>query len=76
MQIMRARAGQWTKAIAHNFGIMLLCRPTRPFPKGETARGFQPATALAACEPQGLDGVAMKAAVVKRRRKRSGTQRG
>jgi len=58
---------------------MLLCRPTRPLPNGARARGFQAATALAACEPQGLDGVAvglggaMKAAVVKRRRKWSGT---
>jgi len=50
---------------------MLLCRTTRPLPKGETARGFPVATALAACEPQGLDGAAMKAAVVKRWRKRS-----
>ena len=43
------------------------------------ARNCPAATALAACEPQGLDGVAvglsvaMKPAVVKRRRKRSGT---
>src|SRR5574340_46896 len=45
---------------------------------GAGALGCPAATALAACEPQGLDGVAvglggaMKAAVVKRRRKRSG----
>ena len=50
---------------------MLLCRTTSPLPKGETALIYPTATALATCEPQGLDGEAMKAAVVKRRRKRS-----
>ncbi len=54
------------------------CSATKPRTVAR-APGCPAATALAACEPQGLDGCAvglgadMKAAVVKRRRDRSGT---
>jgi hypothetical protein len=57
MQIMRARAGQWPKAIAHNFLHYVTLPPDKTIAQRRDGTGLSDGTELAACEPQAPGGV-------------------